>query len=312
MIKARHIAREVLANVFMGFTFVKDRRVRRGRTTHEDVLKQKELIIEAFRFFMDTIGWERIKNKTVVEIGPGDAIPLAALFIGAGAKQYIAFDRFPGDVMGERALALYKAVEDSAPDSVKATWEALGIVRGSFKRFINSELVLLSPVAIEEAKNLVAADFIVSFNVLEHLRDLPQSLRHMVAMLNKDGLMIHRVDYSAHDIWRNYPNPLTFLTIPASLWQLMGSNRGYPNRIRHPEVLRHLADLGLNTTDRITRRTTKLQVDEIRPRLPDTLRCFSDDELAILSAEFASSAYSVPSLGQSFNDSCKSGATQAL
>jgi hypothetical protein len=249
---------------------------------------------------MDTIGWENIKNKVVVEIGPGDAIPLAALFLGAGARQYIAFDRFLGDVMGERALDLYNTIAQIAPDSIKAGWDQLGVNCCNFKQLLNSKKVVLFPIAIEEASSAIPADFVISFNALEHLIDLRQSLKHMAAMLNETGLMIHRVDYSAHDLWRGYPNPLAFLTISPSLWNLMGSNRGYPNRIRHSEVLRCLADSGLKTVDRITRRASKQEVHEIRPHLPQNLRCYRDDELAILIAEFASSQASVPSLGQTF------------
>ena len=55
MIKARHVVREVLANLLMGFRPIKNRRVKRGRTTLEDIRRQGQQIIEEFYFFIDTM-----------------------------------------------------------------------------------------------------------------------------------------------------------------------------------------------------------------------------------------------------------------
>lgn len=119
MIWAHHVAREIAANTLMSFQFFRNWRIRRGRTTHEDPGGHAKLILDQFSFFMDTINPEHIKGKTVAEIGPGDAIPHGLLFLGAGAKQYVAIDRFLGNVAGRRSRQIYSCLAETAPDYIK-------------------------------------------------------------------------------------------------------------------------------------------------------------------------------------------------
>jgi hypothetical protein len=74
----------------------------------------------------------------------------------------------------------------------------------------------------------------------------------MDALLKPKGIMVHRVDYGPHDVWRSYPDS-TFLRIPEALWQAMGSNRGYPNRVRHEAVRTTIHHLGFYCAERVTR-----------------------------------------------------------
>lgn len=196
-----------------------------------------DLAKSQFDFFSTTAG--DLHGKIVVEIGPGDKLALAQFFIEAGASRYIAVDRFISS-------------KNKSGDKIQ---------------------VINSP--IENLLIYGLADIIISFATLEHLTDLPKALSVMSTMLKPNGIMIHRVDYGPHSPWDK--NELGFLAIPDTLWKLMGSNRGYPNRIRHTEVSAILYDLGFQTAERI-RRTA------------------SDG--SALDVEFASAYSFMPTLGQ--------------
>jgi SAM-dependent methyltransferase len=302
MYRIRDIAREFLVNTAMGFAPIRALKIRRGRTSLADLESEAEKIIAEFTFFMDTIGWNRVAGKTVLEIGPGDAVPLAFLFIGAGARRYIAFDHFMGDVLSPAAVALYEALALRAPAKIQARWNDAGvdISAPGLQSFVRSGKVSLVRRPIEESVESVAADYIVSFNVLEHLSSVGRALKNMHSMLLQDGIMVHRVDYGPHDIWASYKNPLVFLTVPESLWRVIGSNRTYSNRVRHAEVLKILSGLGMKTADRVTRIASADDTDAVLGRLPEDLAQFKSDELAVLDAEFASSKGPIPILGHPF------------
>jgi SAM-dependent methyltransferase len=289
MYRVNDVARELVANFAMGIPAVRTLRVSRGRTVGASIATKARSVVAQFEFFMDTIGREDLRGKTVVEIGPGDAIPLALLFIGAGADRYVAIDRFLGDVFGEDAMTLYREVLALTAPEVRAGLQArgFGTSAGDLVTLFRSRHVALIREGIEREvpQDAREADFIVSFNVCEHLADLGRALRNMAALLSPDGRMIHRIDYGPHDLWQSYGNPLAFLTVPGRLWNMMSSNRGCPNRVRHREFLGMAGALGLSSLDRPGRCASLAEVREIKPRLAARFGQLSDEDLRILDAE---------------------------
>jgi hypothetical protein len=229
--------REFAANVAMGIPAIRRRRLRGLRTGNSRVESEAAKIIAEFDFLHDSAG--PLSDKTVLEIGPGDAIGLAPLFISAGAARYIALDRFLGDIWGPRAQSLYAQIER---------------LRGPFKADWQRQVKLIGSSIEQADQRLPTADLIVSFDVVEHLADVPRAVRHMRAMMNPHGRMIHRVDYGPHGIWLSAGDPLSFLQVPRWLWRAIGSNRGYPNRLRHPQFVQLLRQQNLHVSERITRR----------------------------------------------------------
>ena len=98
-----------------------------------------------------------------------------------------------------------------------------------------------------------SADIIVSFDVIEYFKVPHVALSNRAAMLRPDGKMVHRADYCPHDVWRSHHNAATFLTIPDGVWKAMGSNLGYPNRVRHCSFMETLHRLDFRVDERVTR-----------------------------------------------------------
>ncbi len=96
--------------------------------------------------------------------------------------------------------------------------------------------------------------------------------------------MIHRVDFAPHACWRRYENPLTFLTVPASLWQAMGSNRGTPNRLRYGQIIEILEKIGFLHRTTASERFEDRHIREVRGELPKEQAHQSDESLVIKNA----------------------------
>src|SRR5262249_8561963 len=103
-----YVPREIAANIAMGIPAVRSARLRRIRTMVPDPAEPPARLSEQLAFFASAIG--PFEGKTIVELGPGDSIALAPLFIEAGAAKYIAIDRFLGDVYGPSATRLYHLI----------------------------------------------------------------------------------------------------------------------------------------------------------------------------------------------------------
>ncbi len=254
-------------------------RNRKGR--YSDQLDPKTPL-EQLAFFREALGDDGIEGKVVVEIGPGDALALGMLLLGLGATKYIAIDRFPGDLAGERAHRLYSELARVAPEEVRAGLSRTGRPAEDFPWTDGPEapvVVLSQSIERADLGGVGPADVVVSYNVLEHLSDLAAAFVGMAKILRPGGRMVHRIDYGPHGFWRGRPNPLEFLAVPDPLWSAMGSARGMPNRHRHPEVMAALAAAGFDASATITRRFGREEVDRIHPRILPRYRAMSADDL---------------------------------
>jgi hypothetical protein len=79
----------------------------------------------------------------------------------------------------------------------------------------------------------------------EHVNSVRAFAEMNARLLAPNGVGVHRVDFGPHGCWANYHDPLTFLRFPDWLWELMGSNRGTPNRRRYHEFCREFERAGL-------------------------------------------------------------------
>jgi hypothetical protein len=236
-LRPQALMRELAANTAMAIPAIRRSRLKGLRTRAASPQSEAGKIVAEFDFLCDSAG--DIEGKVVLEIGPGDALGLAPLFITAGAAGYIAVDRFLGDIWGIGAKGLYDELER---------------LRGPFASGWREQVTLVRQSIEKTLAGVPRADVILSFDVIEHLLDLPHAVRNMSSLLKSDGRMIHRVDYGPHGVWLSTDDPLNFLSVPGWLWTAIGSNRGYPNRVRHRQVVQLLEAQGLRVAERITRR----------------------------------------------------------
>ena len=277
------VARDLAKNFAMSIPFIRNQRLKRmSRTTALDV-RDFNAEVEKFAclqwdFFQNNVPGG-LSGKTIVEIGPGDVVGMGILALLHGANMYIVYDRFAGNIRSPDACRLYRLLAE------RHGFHDAPSVEGFATAF--TDRLIERREAIETA-NITApeADVVLSFNVVEHLYDVEKAFAQMAALLKPGGVMIHRVDYSAHGPWSRYPNRLTFLTIPSPLWRMMGSQRGESNRRRHSHILEagRKAGLEMRTIMKGERTISPQDIAAVRHKLCRDLRACSDEDLQLLDA----------------------------
>jgi len=88
-------------------------------------------------------------------------------------------------------------------------------------------------------------DLIISCAVLEEIYDLDPTFAAMDSLLVPGGKLIHKIDLSDYGMFRKQGmHPLTFLTIPESIYRRMASDSGLPNRKRLSYYISKMNELG--------------------------------------------------------------------
>ena len=172
-----------------------------------------------------------LRGMSVLEVGPGDNLGVAACFAAAGARRVVCIDRFDTarDEQKNRAVYRLLACSGRAPAEL------------DFRDVITPVGELISPIiehrvglAIEKAVSELqpgSFDLIVSRAVLEHVSNLEQAWASMDALLTSGGLALHKVDFRNHGLYASL-HPLRFLTVPTGVWRWVSAPDPTLNRRR--------------------------------------------------------------------------------
>jgi SAM-dependent methyltransferase len=256
-----------------------------GRGEEEQTASQiADYFIRCFHDYREHLGLDEaafgsfLAEKRVLEYGPGDILGVALLLYAHGAMSVHCFDRFPLHKASAKNIQVYEhllaslsgpARERAASAFVQVGQPASGFVPSAIGYFVSEDG--LSGATREY-------DLVLSRAVLEHVGNLPGTMRDIAQSLKPDGISIHEVDLRSHGLDRY--RPFDFLTWPDPLYRLMFSKKGFPNRWR----LNTYRDLAAQAALRIRKLepTARLPVDElvrIERHLPKRLRGATLDEL---------------------------------
>ena len=280
------IAREVVLgtgkNAAMSIPAVRKWRLSRPRAGERFTGADEDL--ERYAFQSLRILWETagdLRDKTVLEIGPGDFLTSGLSILAAGATSYSSTDRFVGDYSQLEGKHWYTAIQSAwpriFPDLPWPHWLAASNFPEAYPDRVHP-----MDLPIERAEDIGRFDVVCSFQVGEHVSDIDAFARASAVMLNPGGCAVHRIDFGPHGLFHH--DPLTFLRIPEPLWWLMGSSRGLPNRRRLAEMVEAFERAGLEVT------LSSVDVADIEPedvgRLPSRLRGMTLESVATLNAVF--------------------------
>lgn len=243
-------------------------------------------------------------GKRVLEVGPGDNFGVALKFLIAGAAQVVCLDKFYSERNQEQQIRIYHELRKQlSPEETRVFDEAIKL-EGEIK--LNPErLVYIYGHGVEDADQILEPDsfsFIVSRAVIHNVYELDRGFAAMDRLLAPGGYMLHKIDFSDENMFSSRGmHPLTFLTIPESIYRLMARDSGKPNRMLindYREQLRKRgyegklfvsAVLGVGALspykERIEREVdyghkTVSLIDEIRPKLALPYRKLAEEDLA--------------------------------
>ena len=228
-----------------------------------------------------------LHGKTVCELGPGDTVTVALLFLAYGASRVICFDRFPLVQDKQKNTLIAKRLLEILPEERKEflqnviSFDDWGNVTGDSSRlcYLHNK---------KEALEIEAetVDLLVSNAVLEHVFDLEGLFQEMSRTMKPGAVMVHAADLGPHQLSLN--TPLDFLTIPEWRWKLMTSHRGAPNRARksHYEILLKKYCFEILKFE-VTEHFTQTDIDMIAARVPLLHETMSMDDLFCKSMLFS-------------------------
>lgn len=178
---------------------------------------------------------ERLRDATVLELGPGDNLGVALCLLARGARRVVCLDRFYSRRDPAQQLQVYRALLDSLEDGEqRRRFDAVVDLGGGQPVFDVERLNYVHGIGIEDAEAALPGerfDIIISYAVLAHLYDPDTGMAVMDRLLVPGGRMAHKIDLSDHGMFsRGGHNPLTFLTFGDAIYGAMSSHTGRPNR----------------------------------------------------------------------------------
>ena len=245
-----------------------------------------------------------LRDKQVLEIGPGETIGVALWFSGAGAAHVTTVDKFVPYIKSQFHRALYRSLVSQSDDAARRNIDdAIDLTDLRLNpRRISYEYESIEHAAAELAP--ASVDVIVSNAVLEEIYDLDATFAALDRVLKPGGREVHVIDLRDYGMFSKYGfHPLEFLTVSDRIYPYMVGSSGQPNRRLIDYYRRALGALGYDTTIYATwvlgqntplrEFRTRLQygvdysdnslalVRSIRPRLLPRYQQLSDDDLLV-------------------------------
>lgn len=246
-----------------------------------------------------------LAGKSILELGPGDNLGVALMFIAAGAERVVCLDKVFSIRDPVKEQRVYAAIREScSPERQRRIDVAIDISKGI--QFNPSRIRYIYGQGVETADRSLSPesfDLVVSRAVLMEIHEKDIGFRMMDRLLRPGGLMIHQIapchDYGMFSGFGYHP--LEYLTLPPRIYAAMAHDSCKPNRRMIGDYRSVLHGLGYSTTVHVTdfvgsvsgkeaietpeRRAAALAlVEEIRPRLSKALRQVPAEELLIRGA----------------------------
>ena len=206
-------------------------------STHEfwSLEKSVDYINLVYREYLEYSGLtpETFRGRRILEVGPGDNFGVALKFLADGAAKVVSLDKFYSERNDEQQARIYRELRAQLSPEQAAVFDTTIKFDGAIE--LNKErLQYIYGHGIEEADKILEPEsfhFIVSRAVLHNVYDIDRGFDAMDRLLAPGGYMAHKIDFSDENMFSSRGmHPLTFLTIPESVYRLMAKDSGKPNR----------------------------------------------------------------------------------
>ena len=238
-----------------------------------DYRKCLNLNEEDFEYFL--------REKVVLEYGPGDILGMALLFYANGAESVHCVDRFPLSRLSKKNVEVYvhllNLLDDEKRERAENAFKEKGNPESGFDEKAISYKVMRN--GLSELNNKY--DLIISRAVLEHVNDLKKTMLDIKCSMKVEGVSLHQVDLKSHGLDRY--TDFDFLTWPKFIYDIMYSHKGFPNRFR-VNAYREFAEKSGLKVKQLTPigRLNQEKLDRIYLKVAKEFRPISPEELSWL------------------------------
>lgn len=266
-------------------------------------------INEVFDDFLRYSGFtpEMLRGRRVLEVGHGDSVGVALRFIAAGAERVVCIDKFYSKQDAAQQHSIYTALREQLGGDERLRFDEAIDLSGGVTKINEEKLKPLYGTGIEDAGQAFDPgyfDIIISRGALQSVYDIDSAFAVMDRLLAPGGRMWHKIDMSDLGMFRDAGmNPLTFLTVPESLYRLMIKDTGKANRRLINYYRDKMGELGYDAKFLVTAifgrkelviphkeeidpqsdysEQTLPLIGQVRPRLDAKFRNMSDADLAV-------------------------------
>lgn len=223
-----------------------------------------------------------LAGRSVLEYGPGDTLGVALLLYAYGAADVHCVDRFPLQRQSSAVTDVYARLLARLDGIARTRAAEAFMVPGDPASGFRREAIEYHVTPDGLIQQHACYDLVLSRSVLEHVNDLPATLRDIAAALKPEGVSLHKVDLKSHGLDRY--RELDFLTWPDGWYDTMYGAKGFPNRHRLDDYRRLVPQAGLTLGGLdVVDATSDEVVDFIRPFLPERFRHKETGDLRALS-----------------------------
>jgi len=190
--------------------------------------KHIEYSKKQFEEFVNKVGGiTKIKDKKILELGPGGSLGFGLLMLQNGASQYIVIEDGQHTFINKKQMKFYKKLLGNNEVSIKKFF-----IFKNERYYYNQEFINFIKIDQNSKYDLASdsVDSIYSYAVLEHVHNLDLCFSEMARVLKIGGLMEHQVDLRDHIFSQD---SLWFLKISDFWFKFLFEKTGeYVNRKR--------------------------------------------------------------------------------
>jgi hypothetical protein len=218
-------------------------------------------------------------GKDICEIGSGDCLAAAALFLGKGVRHVDMIEVEPPYINEKQRQVLQELSKQGLPVD-------LSIINGQEPLALDKTRVAYHRCYMESFNSNHAHDFLFSFSVVEHVEDLPAFYASCRKTLKPGGWMLHIIDLGGHHLFEDPMPPLDFQTHPDWLFSMMYAPYGRATRRPLAEHVQSAKAAGFTVEPvQIRREVDSQYLEKIWPQLRAGMRHHPKNEAAVI--EFA-------------------------
>jgi hypothetical protein len=216
-------------------------------------------------------------GKVACEVGAGDCLASASLFLAKGASHVDIVEVDPPVISEQQLQVLHLLKKQGLPMD-------LTMIQGRDTGLrLDEKRVTYHRCYMENFNSENAHDFIFSFSVIEHIEDLGGFYASCWKTLRPGGWMLHLVDLSGHGPLDDPVPPLDFQTYPDWLYNLIFPPYHRATRRFFNEHVSAVTDTGFIVEQATpTRKADAAYVDRSWPKLRSAAKARSREEFQIL------------------------------
>ena len=223
-----------------------------------------------------------LKDKVVLELGPGPDLGTGLILLAAGVKKYIALDvnKLTASTPLEFYNKLFIRIKDKYPNC------NIGYLKELLDKCYKSGNAALNYVIDENfeiSKIREKIDIVFSHATFEHFTNVEKTLKELNSVVREGSILVTEIDLKTHSRWIRDKDPLNIYRYNDLFWNLFRF-KGSPNRVRTFEYRKLLEENGWFDIQVIPMNILEDKyVSKVKPTLYKRFRNINHSEVKMLS-----------------------------